>query len=352
MAVDPSEPVEIPIDGTLDLHTFHPRDTKDLVRDYIDACLESGIRDVRIIHGKGTGALRRTVHATLNKNPAVESYHLSGEDGGSWGATLVTLTRKVPDLQLVNFLKASERILAFVGAGISTSSGIPDFRGPQGTWTKRRPIYYQDFMTSESARSEYWQQKLEDWELIREAQPNAVHKALVRLEEAGKLEMLVSQNIDGLHLKAGTSFERLVELHGTVSQVECQSCGARSDPEPHLDAFRKDKVAPDCSCDGYLKSATISFGQNLKEADLQRAAAAAEKADSVFALGSTLSVTPAASFPLVAAQRGVPYIIINKGPTEHDREPNVSLRLEGDVTQIFPPAVEVALQGDAARYSS
>ncbi len=246
-------------------------------------------------------------------------------------------------IELAAFLRAARRILIFTGAGISTDSGIPDFRGPEGVWKRRRPVYYQDFMSSEAARIEHWDYKLEAWDAFRKARPNEVHQAIASLETAGKLEMVVTQNIDGLHGLAGTSPERLVELHGSNAQIECQSCRRRSDPQPHFDFFRAEHRPPLCDCGGYLKPATISFGQNLETPELERARGAALKADLVIALGSTLSVYPAASFPLIAAQRGVPYVIINSGPTEHDRESLVSLRLEGKVGEIFPNAVAEAL---------
>ena len=129
-----------------------------------------------------------------------------------------------PDDKLIDHLRRGEKILIFTGAGISTGSGIPDFRGPQGIWKQRQPVYYQDFMTSETARIEYWDYKLEGWEGFRDAQPNAVHDAIARLEQAGKLCMVVTQNIDGLHSKAGTSAGKLVELHDTNLATECQNC--------------------------------------------------------------------------------------------------------------------------------
>ena len=249
----------------------------------------------------------------------------------------------MPQVDLAEYLRTSRRILVFTGAGISTGSGIADFRGPQGVWTRRQPVYYEDFMTSEAARIEHWDYKLEAWESFRNAQPNDVHRAIVRLEQAEKLRMVVTQNIDGLHSLAGTSAERLVELHGTNSLVECQSCKRRSDPEPHFDFFRAHRTPPRCACGGFLKPATISFGQSLEPHELLRAHQSAMEADLVVALGSTLSVYPAASFPLLAAQRGIPYVIVNRGATEHDGEPCVSLRLEGEVSAIFPTAVAAAL---------
>ena len=234
-------------------------------------------------------------------------------------------------------------MLIFTGAGISTGSGIPDFRGPEGVWRRRQPVYYEDFMTSEAARVEHWDYKLEAWESFRNAQPNEVHHAIVALEKAGKVRLVVTQNIDGLHARAGTSAERLVELHGTNSLIECQDCKERSDPQPHYDFFRAHRKAPLCACGGFLKPATISFGQSLDPHELERARQGALETDLVVALGSTLSVYPAAAFPLLSAQRGVPYVIINRGPTEHDGEACVSLRLEGEVEKIFPAAVATAL---------
>ena len=240
---------------------------------------------------------------------------------------------------MVDVLNQSRRVLVFSGAGISTASGISDFRGPRGLWTRRRPVSFQQFLDSEDARVEYWDQKLEAWPSFSEALPNSVHRSVVELERAGKLTMVVTQNIDGLHARAGTSEDRLVELHGTNGRVACLRCHERSDPEPHMERFRKTRQPPRCSCGGFLKPATISFGQSLREEDLSRAHAAAATADLVVALGSTLSVYPAAAIPLLAAERGVPYVIINRGETDHDGHPAVTLRLEGDVSEIFPGAV-------------
>lgn len=245
---------------------------------------------------------------------------------------------------LSDYLRDAHRILIFTGAGVSTASGIPDFRGPGGVWSRRQPVYYDDFMTSEAARIEHWDYKLEAWPAFRAARPNAVHHAIVKLEKAQKILAVVTQNIDGLHALAGTDPERLVELHGTNLLVECQTCQWRGDPEPFFEHFRIHRTPPVCSCGGFLKPATISFGQNLDPVALQRAHDAATQADLVVALGSTLSVYPAASFPLIAAERGTPYVIINRGLTDHDHESRVSLRLEGEVTRIFPSAVEEALR--------
>ena len=165
----------------------------------------------------------------------------------------------------------------------------------------------------------------------------------MRLEESGKVELLVTQNIDGLHRAAGSDPSRLVEIHGTAALIECQTCGERSEPQPHFDAFAASREPPLCACGGYLKPATISFGQSLRQGDLLRAFTAAEQADLVLALGSTLAVTPAADIPLAAARRGASYVIVNRGATEHDRLPVVSLRVDGDVSEILPPAIDGAV---------
>jgi NAD-dependent deacetylase len=245
--------------------------------------------------------------------------------------------------KLVGYLSSAKNVLIFTGAGISTGSGIPDFRGPEGVWKKRQPVYYHDFMRSEAARVEHWDYKLEGWQGFRDARPNATHEAIVKLERAGKVLAVVTQNIDGLHELAGTSVDRLVELHGTNSHIECQTCGKRSDPKPHFEYFRQTRKPPVCDCGGFLKPATISFGQNLRNGDLERASNFAAKADLVVALGSTLSVYPAADIPLIAAGNHVPYVVINRGHTHHDGRQEVSLRIEGDVSKIFPPAVDSAL---------
>ena len=159
---------------------------------------------------------------------------------------------------LTELLGRSQRILIFTGAGISTASGIPDYRGPQGIWKSSTPIFYQTFMTDADARTEYWERAAAGSQVLGAAEPNAVHRAVVDLERSGKVEMVVTQNIDGLHRDAGTDPDHLVEIHGTTREIECQTCGARSAPGPHLKTFAQTGEAPICDCGGYLKSATIS----------------------------------------------------------------------------------------------
>jgi NAD-dependent deacetylase len=245
---------------------------------------------------------------------------------------------------LSDLIRGGERILVFTGAGLSTGSGIRDFRGPGGVWKTRRPVHFPDFLASERARIEYWEQKLEAWPSFRAARPNAAHDAIADLDRAAKVAMVVTQNIDGLHGQAGIPPARLVELHGTVAQVACLSCGERGDPDPHFESFARTRRPPACRCGGLLKPATISFGQDLRADDLRRAGVAAAGCDLVLALGSTLSVYPAAGVPLAAAERGVPYVIVNRGPTEHDGHERLTLRIEGDVVEVLPPAVREALR--------
>jgi NAD-dependent deacetylase len=248
-----------------------------------------------------------------------------------------------PIQELTELIARCRRILVFTGAGISTSSGIPDYRGPRGLWKTETPVYFEDFLRSPSERLRYWRQRAAGWPVLRDARPNNVHTAIVDLERAAKLHMVVTQNVDGLHLLAGTSREKLIEIHGTSREVECLACGRRSNPEAALEEFERTGTPPRCSCGGWLKPATISFGQALRTPDLTRANRAARSTDLVVALGSTLSVAPAATIPLVAVEVGADYVIINRGPTDHDRLEGVSLRLEGDVGELFPRAVAAAL---------
>ena len=240
--------------------------------------------------------------------------------------------------RLVELLRGARRILVFTGAGISTGSGIPDFRGPNGIWHKRQPVYYDEFLASDDKRREYWEYKLEGYPLFVAARPNATHEAIVKLEKRGRVQAVVTQNIDGLHQAAGSSEELVVELHGTNAWIECVGCGARSAPAPSMAYFERTRNVPVCQdCGGWLKAATISFGQPLRPEVIERGFAEAARCDLVLALGSTLSVHPAASIPLAAVERGVPYVVVNRGATGHDDV--ATLRLEGDVAEIVPPAV-------------
>jgi NAD-dependent deacetylase len=248
-------------------------------------------------------------------------------------------TMDEPVRQLAELISAADAILIVTGAGVSTDSGIPDFRGPKGVWKTEQPVMFQDFLDDPDARIEYWDQKSRAAAAFNAARPGAVHRACVDLEAAGKLHALVTQNVDGLHAAAGTTKMKLVEVHGTAMEVSCLDCGERSPTQPHLDAFEASREAPLCECGGLLKPATISFGQQLDAMTMYRAQLAAEEADLVIALGSTLSVYPAAEIPLLAARRGVPYVIINRGETDHDTSPYLTLRIEANVSTIFPAAL-------------
>ena len=243
--------------------------------------------------------------------------------------------------ELAALIAAADAIMIVTGAGVSTETGIPDFRGPQGVWKTQRPVMYQDFVANEADRILYWQQKVLAAETIEVAEPGAVHRACVDLEDAGKLEAIVTQNIDGLHSIAGS--KSVVEVHGTGRRAVCLSCDEDSPIVPHLERFTATGVPPRCHCGGLLKPATISFGQQLDPMTMVWATQAAEVCDLVIAMGTTLSVYPAADIPLLAAGRGVPYVIINQGATEHDGLPLVILRIDAPVGPTFSQAVTKAL---------
>ncbi|MDA2934773.1 sigma factor regulator FecR, partial [Acidobacteria bacterium AH-259-D05] len=239
--------------------------------------------------------------------------------------------------ELAALLSRAHRVLFFTGAGISTGSGIPDFRGPQGLWKRWRPVYYDEFMNSHEARVRHWQFKLEGWCEFRDAKPNVAHMALYELDEMGYLDALVTQNIDGLHQLAGHSEERLIELHGTNRKVECQRCKRLLEPDPCFDEFTRTGEPPLCECEGFLKPATISFGQAMPHEELRKAFSVASRADLVVAIGSTLEVEPAASVPRAAKENGATYVIVNQGPTGQDRL--ADLRIEDDAAVVLPAVV-------------
>jgi len=241
---------------------------------------------------------------------------------------------------LTEFLVAAERIVVFTGAGISTGAGIPDYRGPEGLWKTRPEIPLSDFMESAERRERYWSDKAGDWRRLQTIQPTSAHFALVRLQELGKLRALITQNIDGLHSRSGISPEKLIELHGRIDRTACLGCGFSGEGSDAYPAFLASGQVPLCPhCGHTLKPGVIQFGENLREEDLRRAQEALFDVDLVVAIGSTLAVQPAATFPLMAARMGVPYVILNRGETAHDGLPHVSLRLEGDIQALLPPAV-------------
>jgi NAD-dependent deacetylase len=226
-----------------------------------------------------------------------------------------------PRDEVRRWIASASRIVALTGAGISTESGIPDFRGPQGLWTKNPKaeklsnIHY--YMSDPEVRKLAWQSRLEHpaWTAV----PNAGHHALADLERRGTLLALITQNIDGLHQRAGNSPERVVEVHGTVHEVVCMSCNWRGPMQETLDRVRAGEPDPSCRrCEGILKSATISFGQPLVPQVIQRAMRAAESADVLLAIGSTLQVYPVAGAVPIAKEAGARIVIVNADPTPFD----------------------------------
>lgn len=238
------------------------------------------------------------------------------------------------------WIDAAERLVALTGAGISTDSGIPDFRGPQGVWTKNpeaeKMATIQHYMADPEVRRRAWRTRLEmgDWNL----DPNAGHRALVELERRGKLHTLLTQNVDGLHQKAGNSPERIVEIHGTLREVVCMQCGERAPMERALSRVREGEDDPPCrTCGGILKSATISFGQGLVMEDLERAERAARECDLLLAVGTTLAVYPIAGVVPVARSAGARVVIVNAEPTEMDDLAHAVLR--GSISDLLPRLV-------------
>jgi NAD-dependent deacetylase len=242
-----------------------------------------------------------------------------------------------------SWVDEARRIVVLTGAGISTESGIPDFRGPQGVWTRdpaaERRATLQHYMSDPEVRRDSWRHRLEHptWQ----AEPNAGHRAIVELERRGTLDTLITQNIDGLHHAAGSDPERIVEVHGSMREVVCMSCGERAPMERALARVRAGEDDPPCrTCGGILKSATISFGQNLVAEDLRRAQAAAERCDLLLAIGSTLSVYPIADVVPVARTSGARIVIVNGSETAMDDLADAVLR--GPIGEILPALVGAA----------
>jgi NAD-dependent deacetylase len=228
-------------------------------------------------------------------------------------------------------------VAALTGAGISTDSGIPDFRGPKGLWTKdpdaEKMATLQVYISDLEVRKRSWQWRLETERNKRE--PNAGHKALVALERAGSLQTLVTQNVDGLHQVAGSDPARVVEIHGTLQEVECLDCGERAAMARALARVESGEEDPACrTCGGMLKSATISFGQGLVSRDLERAQRAAEECDVILAIGTTLAVYPIAAMIPIAKEGGARVVIINGEATEMDELADAVLR--GSISEILP----------------
>lgn len=227
--------------------------------------------------------------------------------------------------QIAKFILEASRAVAFTGAGISTESGIPDFRSPGGVWSRYQPVLYQDFLASEEARRQYWKMKKEGYWEMRRAKPNRGHEALAALESAGKLVAVITQNIDGLHQDAGS--RRVLELHGTGRHCVCVECNARYDPDAIQERLEAGEEIPLCEkCGGPLKSGTVSFGQPMPLDVMSEALDLCMSTDLILAIGSSLVVEPAASLPLEARFRGARLVIINKTETPLDRIADVVVR--------------------------
>jgi NAD-dependent deacetylase len=253
----------------------------------------------------------------------------------------------MPDLHQLDearaWIDAARRITVITGAGISTDSGIPDFRGPNGVWTKNpaaeKMATLQNYLADPDVRKQTWQHRLHSpaWH----AQPNAGHFALLALERRGQLHSLVTQNIDELHQQAGHDPANVIQIHGTMRKVVCMACGEQAPMERALERVRNAEDDPPCrTCGGILKSATISFGQNLVQADLERAERAARECDLLLAVGSTLTVYPAAGVVPLAKHSGARVVIVNAEPTPLDDIADAVLR--GEISEILP-----AIVGDA-----
>ena len=229
--------------------------------------------------------------------------------------------------RIAGLLKQSSAAIAFTGAGISTESGIPDFRSPHGIWAKYQPVYYQQFLSSAEARFEYWRQKCEAQQAFGDAQPNVGHKLLAKWESAGLLRAIITQNIDGLHQLAGS--QDVLELHGTARRAVCVECAKLYEVEPLVAQFLIDQQVPQCEqCSGWLKHATVSFGQTLPPDVFQRSATLCKQADLMLAIGSSLVVEPAASLPRLGCQRGAKLIILNRTETGLDALADFVLQTE------------------------
>ncbi len=227
--------------------------------------------------------------------------------------------------QLAEWLRTSTSAVAFTGAGISTESGIPDFRSPGGVWATNQPVYFDDFLASADARHEYWRQKCQAHDDFADAQPNQGHLVLARWEKLGRLQAIITQNIDGLHTCAGN--QNVLELHGTAREIMCLDCNSRFNVDPMVRKFRETQQVPPCpNCAGRLKHATISFGQQLPEDVIDGAMQLSRQADLFIVIGSSLVVTPAADLPAMAKQSGGRLVIINRDPTPLDAVADLILR--------------------------
>jgi len=245
------------------------------------------------------------------------------------------LTTAISDLR--SLIKDADRILPFTGAGISTECGIPDFRSPGGLWTKNRPIPYDDFLASAAMRDESWRRRFVMEESFAKAEPGRGHRALATLYHSGKVQAVVTQNIDNLHQMSGIAPKDVVELHGNTTYATCLDCAEHYEVSWVREKFEANgEHAPYCTCGGYIKTATVSFGQAMPAEAMQRAEDLSKHCDLFLAVGSSLVVWPAAGFPLMAKRNGASLVIINREPTEFDELADLVVRHDiGDVLEPF-----------------
>jgi NAD-dependent deacetylase len=231
--------------------------------------------------------------------------------------------------QLRQMIGTARRIVAFTGAGISTESGIPDFRSPGGIWTRYKPIYFDDFMASDEMRRESWRRKFATDETMLNAEPNAGHRALAKLVEQGRMTAIITQNVDGLHQRSGVPDAKVIELHGNATYASCLDCGHRHELAPIRTAFLEKGELPLCEkCEGIVKTATISFGQAMPEIPMIRAQEETLACDLLIVLGSSLVVYPAAGFPRMAKRNGARFVILNRDPTDQDDDADLVIHNE------------------------
>ena len=243
----------------------------------------------------------------------------------------------------IELIKEAEHILVFSGAGLSTESGIPDFRSPGGLWSKYDPseFYFDRFLSEERARATYWKMSTESYHIMKDARPNRAHLAVKTLETMGKLLAVVTQNIDRLHHKAGNSPDRIIEIHGTLFSVSCLSCGKTYDRDDIDDRITSGVAVPTCDdCGGILKPDTISFGQAMPEDKMAKSFTLARECDLCMALGSSLVVYPAASIPSVALESGAKLMIINRDETPLDPEADVVVH--GSLSEVLGDMVQAS----------
>jgi NAD-dependent protein deacetylase/lipoamidase len=241
------------------------------------------------------------------------------------------------------WIEQANNIVGFTGAGISTESGIPDFRSPNGIWARNRTVYFEEFLRNEQDRIEYWRQKAESWPDMRAAKPNAGHLAFVALARRGKLKAMITQNIDGLHQASGLDASLVLELHGNGTVAGCLTCGDRTPMDEAIARIQQGERAPECRlCGGFLKPATISFGQTMPRDVLEKCQRAAESCDVFLVVGSSLVVYPAAALPIVATRAGARLILLNR--TETPLDELADLVIHDEIGKALPELVSAAVR--------